>query len=581
MKNGFIKNLKENMIYYLVWIFAVIVNIKTLFVEYCSDEGYAVAMALRMVKGDKLFAQMWEPHQTSAFVMSGFVWLFQKVTGSLEGVVIYLHVCGLLLYALLAFFIIQTAKKVTDRKTAGYMGLIVFALRAKMTQLPDYSNLTILFTGFLLVFLIRALIIDKKFYNYILASFFYFLSVLAYPTNIVIFIPLIVLVIIFSEKGKKVINAVITKGSALVFGGGYALFFIIRSGLSEVIYAVKKIINSDSHSTSAGYGWGFLYFREFLIGAAIVAACAGLAFLISRLLKKRFKFFSFMSCFAILLLISICAESYYFTEKVFILGLGEWCLYFIIIFAVILTGVFGIKKLSKDEFMVYLSGVLISLGTAAAVIVLTNMPFLTIFGYLHFAAAVSFIPISKLTANEEEKADSDENGKKDTQTKIKRACLLLPVCVMVVSIHQLAQYCRNFDAIIDNGPRKGMIWDLAESGVWEAGYTDFTQYIKSDDVVFICCSDNYMLYDPLFYAFTDCNISTYSTISTPASLYVIADTLDEYWKKYPEKEPTVIVAPQWNVNHEGFNLSLWLGEERAGEFTYKDDGVYWSFLRRQ
>jgi hypothetical protein len=62
---------------------------------------------------------------------------------------------------------------------------------------------------------------------------------------------------------------------------------------------------------------------------------------------------------------------------------------------------------------------------------------------------------------------------------------------------------------------------------------------------------------------------------------MVAETLDEYWKKYPEKEPTVIVAPQWNVNHEGFDLSMWLGEERASEFTYKDDGVYWSFLRKQ
>ena len=289
MKNGFLKNLKENILYYLVWAFALMVNIKTFFVEYCSDEGYAVAMALRMVKGDRMLAQMWEPHQTSAFVMSGFIWLFQKITGSLEGVVVYLHICGLLLYALLTFVIIITAKKVVDKKIAGYMGLIVFALRAKMTQLPDYSNLTILFTGFLFVFLIRALITDKKIYNYILASFFYFLSVLAYPTNLVIFIPLIILVIAFSEKNKKVLNAVVTAVSALTFGGGYALFFIIRSGLSDVIYVVKKVIGSDSHSSSVGYGWGFLYFREFLMGLAVIAVCAGLAFLISKALKNKKK----------------------------------------------------------------------------------------------------------------------------------------------------------------------------------------------------------------------------------------------------------------------------------------------------
>ena len=42
-----------------------------------------------------------------------------------------------------------------------------------------------------------------------------------------------------------------------------------------------------------------------------------------------------MSCFAVLILIAICAESIIFTEFVHIPMLGDWCLYFIIIFAVI------------------------------------------------------------------------------------------------------------------------------------------------------------------------------------------------------------------------------------------------------
>ena len=581
----FFTRIKENKFYYFMWLFAALVNVKTLFVEYCADEGYAIAMAIRMTKGDKLLAQMWEPHQTSAFLMAGLTWVFKKLTGSYEGIVVFMHVCGLILYGVLAFLLIKTSAKIVDKKVAGYMGMIVFALRAKMTQLPDYSNLTIIFTGFLLIFLIRAFITDKKIYNYILAAVFYFLSVLAYPTNIIIFIPLIVLILLFSEKEKKARNVLVTTATALILGGGYALFFVIRSGLSEVIYVVKKIIGSDTHSTSQGYGWGFLYFREFLMGLAIVAVCAGLAFLMSKLFKNRIKSFSFLSCFAVLLLIFVCAESVIFTEFVKVPMLGEWCLYFIIIFAVILTGAFGIKRLSKTEFTVYLSGMLISLGTVIAVIALTKMPFLTVFGYLHFAAAVSFIPISKLTVGVSASTDkaADPNAVSGAEAGIagKRLALLIPACIMVILLHQLAQYYRNFDAFIDNGPRKGMIWDLAESGVWEAGYTDFQNYIKPEDKVFICCSDPYMIYDPLFYAYADCNITTYSTISTPASLYVISDTLDEYWKKYPEKEPDVVVAPQWNVNHDGVNLSLWLGEERAEKFTYKDDGVYWSFLRRQ
>ena len=42
--------------------------VKSLFVSLDVDESYAVALAYRLVTGDKIMYDLWEPHQFSAFL---------------------------------------------------------------------------------------------------------------------------------------------------------------------------------------------------------------------------------------------------------------------------------------------------------------------------------------------------------------------------------------------------------------------------------------------------------------------------------------------------------------------------------
>ena len=50
--------------------------LKSIFISFDIDEGYAIAQSYRLLKGDRLFAQMWEPHQLSAFFSSLFTKFF-------------------------------------------------------------------------------------------------------------------------------------------------------------------------------------------------------------------------------------------------------------------------------------------------------------------------------------------------------------------------------------------------------------------------------------------------------------------------------------------------------------------------
>ena len=58
-------------------VLAALAMAKTLFVGLEIDEEYALSIGYRLVKGDRLFESMWEPHQLSALpaaVLVAFLW---------------------------------------------------------------------------------------------------------------------------------------------------------------------------------------------------------------------------------------------------------------------------------------------------------------------------------------------------------------------------------------------------------------------------------------------------------------------------------------------------------------------------
>lgn len=56
-----------------------------------------------------MFTQMWEPHQTSAFLNAFFVKLFMLFTKSTAGLVIYLHIVVLTIKAGVTFLLFSSS----------------------------------------------------------------------------------------------------------------------------------------------------------------------------------------------------------------------------------------------------------------------------------------------------------------------------------------------------------------------------------------------------------------------------------------------------------------------------------------
>ena len=130
----------------LLWIAVVLASIKSLFTDVGFDNAYTVAMSFRHLKGDGMFAQMWEPHQTSIFFTDFFMWLYHLFVPSYTGVMFYLQIVGTAFFAAIGVLLYRFLKEITGNDIAQLAVMFFVMFRAKQTPFPDFANLQIAFS---------------------------------------------------------------------------------------------------------------------------------------------------------------------------------------------------------------------------------------------------------------------------------------------------------------------------------------------------------------------------------------------------------------------------------------------------
>lgn len=116
---------------------------KILFAGYDIDEQYAVSMAYRLLKGDRLLADLWEPHQTSGWLCMLLMAPYAAIFHTTTGIVLYLRLWGLLLHSAVGFCLYRTLKSYLDREHALLVCGIYFFALPKIMFLPEFSNIQI------------------------------------------------------------------------------------------------------------------------------------------------------------------------------------------------------------------------------------------------------------------------------------------------------------------------------------------------------------------------------------------------------------------------------------------------------
>ena len=553
----------------IAWIGAILANIKSVFADYDVDLSYAVVTSYRHLSGERMFMEMREPHQTSGFLLDALMWIFRRITGSYDGVVVFLNIFGVIAYAVLAVLLVNTLKKYTDLKIAHLIGVMVFAFRVRQIVMPEFSNMLSGFSILLIVLLIRHLEKENDLLYLFASALTLCLMALSYPSAVIAYIAVIVVFIRYSKTKKK--DILFFSIICATCGAAYILLFSIRAGgLAEFIGILKLIVSGDStHDFGFNSDLGF-YFRDLIIGCAWLIASYLVASFISLIYKAISKktnpsiFAVSFGCVFILINLITCVSVDVIQKPTMKYVFGSIWL-FLIIYAF-----FGIKECSEGEKGIWVIALFISLADIISVFALTNMDLISVIQYLVPAGAVSVIPLSKRFA----KNQSYKESSFDYSYILPVFIALLVVLHRGIVMRDYAVRCSSIagiESIVKNGPAKGIVCSYMSSYMTKCNEEDWIQYVNPGESVLVVSNG---LYDPLVYIFCDSSVSHYSTIDTPT----FDETLISYWEQYPEKKPSVIAVECWygdmHVEEDSWIMN-WISEncEMAA------DGRYFRFYR--
>lgn len=158
---------KKKYIIMLLLIGSFLASLKCIFVSLQMDEEYAVSMSYRLLLGDKLFAQIWDPHQTSAFLMEFLIWIYWKIFHTTTYVVLWVRAIGVLIQLAIAYYLYRMLCYVTEPGHSFYLAVVYFNLLPKTYVMPEFSNmmawgLTMLLLSLLRMALLQGRIVSPK-----------------------------------------------------------------------------------------------------------------------------------------------------------------------------------------------------------------------------------------------------------------------------------------------------------------------------------------------------------------------------------------------------------------------------------
>lgn len=562
------KENKRNLFIGLLFLAAVLVNIKSIFADCDIDAEYAVAMSYRMLQGDRMLQQMWEPHQTSAFLCTFLMKPFLAVTGSTTGVIVYLHGMGVLIHGAITWIFYSFMKNKVDLTTARLMSIFFLAMRPKDIVFPEFSNMQIWFSVLLFLCLVHFLEHQMQKRWLLLGSVFLCLEVISYPSCVIVWLAVVILLWIYSEKKWK--DILLFSGACLVQGCAYVGYFVIRlGGFHAFLQSVHSIIAGDSSHQEAGKAdWNF-YFACILVSMVWVLGSFVIAFLLSLLLEKVTEKKHFLLLFSLVLFVAFVIKTVFFAERMGYIALFP---------LLVVSGIALIKGCDASERRMVCAGMIISLGSFVATGLLTNLDLASVVMYLILAVMVSFIPLRRLLPKEAV-FDSNIFRNKETHRVIKYDVIFLFCLLLVFQRGVTFKTYSGFPGplqlggVIRSGPAMGIVTDYLGAYVRNVSHEEWSHFVQPGDNILIVEQGGV---SSLGYLYEDTGVSAPSTICTPT----FDETLLKYWEMYPEKYPDVVAVQCWygelKVNSDSW-IMKWL-EENVRTIAV-DDGTFWRYYR--
>ena len=565
-----------NILFTILFLGSALAAVKLIFFDYTMDEEYQLMMGYRILRGDRLFREMWEPHQTSAFLCAGLMWIYKTLTGTYTGILLFLRLCTTFIQIALGRYLYRILSKLLDRNYALLCALIYFNSVPKNIQIPDFSNMQLWFFTLTVLLLMQYYLPaeperKKKGFLVFIAGICMALEVLSYPSCIILF-PFFLICIYRYSKQTRWRDIGLFCGACAVSAGIWLFMVLHHVKADELLRNVKYLLDFDlTHEISgatAGKLQGILSnlwggFGFILLTCALSLPALAMIRVRNRNMEKRQYFLIFL---IMLVFISVCIQEYLWIFKKS--GYEVWQLHLLLLlFSGLLACPFAGKK--RNYFIMGIIGTLLSL---LAVIYISDLEMF--YALPHGILGGAFCAVILVLALEN-----------TLQKSAGRWICFLLVSLCVVSITgkgYTLRAGRDYNVITDtksimrHGPAAGILSDYMNCYIYNCNFEDFNTYVNPDDVVLIV-TNMVMSAGTTPYMIAGAEVAHYSIVDPTA----YDERLLTYWALYPEKQPNVIVTDCW-YGQLMEDQNSWIMQYIENEFGYRqvNDGRYVRFYRK-
>lgn len=542
------------------------------FTNLSYDGEYQIATAYRLLQGDKMFLEMWEPNQTSVFLPAALMWIYMKLFHTTTGIALYLQICGILIRGALAYFLYRTLREDLERPLAYGIALFYFMISPKDYAIPEYGNLQLWFAT-LLFCCLSAYLKRQKPYLLVLSALWLCLEALTYPSCAIVLFGVLLLLAFYTTHKRR--DILIVTGICAVLGLAFLCYLLFTIGTSTFMECITGMLAIEPTHTVSGISKIQGYLLSLLKITAILVSAGAAGFLVSLILqhirkdhveKQLRPALWLLCCSAIMLagfllnILSVDNRSAYSIILLFIMGSGFW----------------NRNTLDGRKKQLYVCGSMIGGFSLLATLILTDHPMITVsvpFGLL--AAAAALIPIREKICQ----STYAPLRKRFYHCFLGFMILLAFRCVYIrVPLSGKGQICATFSdmSIVRTGPALGIISNEEGVCIQRDSYPEWQEHIQPGSKVWIVGS----VVDMLGYLYRDVEVAGPSTMSTPS----YNETVLEYWRLNPDKYPDVIVAEGY-LGEISYELSgnQWLLSFIEEEFQpeYVVYGTYWNYYFRK
>ena len=557
-----VRNKRKNLKVLLI-LLSILASLKMLFFAVGMDEEYQLVMSYRNAMGDKLFLDMWEPHQSSAFLCTLLMKPYLMLFGT-TGIIIYLRVWGTLLHLGVSFYLYKTLRHFVSEDHAWLLALLYYNIIPKQIILPEFGIMQVWFYTLLSLFLMKYSM-ECKIRYLILSAVALALNVLSYPSCLILFPFALLWLARFSGKHKWRDMGIFTAVCGACAAAYLGMLFSYTPPI-QLIETLSNILSGDITHSLTLTDKLLLFGKKTLYMAVLWLVCRLLAMAVAR--RKQLA----PPITDALTILPACAKQLFCW---IVLDTGYE--YLNLHLAVAAAAGISVYKRNHGKQGHEPKSVLLYYGILGAVLSLLGVVYLTDITLTEsiphaMPAAIFGFALMLLCIQGKEVP----NG-----SKWLNAALLV---LLVTAICGKAYTLRGGDysnilqsgGIMKKGPAAGTISNYIRSYIYNADYEDWQVYMQDGDRVLIVVKLVQNL-DTIQYLFKDVEVSHYSVVNPTA----YDQRLPEYWALYPEKVPNVIIVDCWYGELKEAPDS-WIMDYIENDFGYTqvNDGKYIRIYRK-